>query len=110
VRRSRLAAQHVSKNTEFDIHWQDLEEILHLLRDRPSGTLVRLSKTRAMFAKRACRKSTIIGEPLNEMTTGSPIPIPHHMSPGFFVLMGQADYCIWEPWNNHGTARMGGRR
>lgn len=43
----------------------DLEEILYLLRDRPSGTLVRSSKTRAMFAMRACRKSTMVGAPLN---------------------------------------------
>ncbi|KAH9992158.1 hypothetical protein BJV77DRAFT_1003804 [Russula vinacea] len=62
-RRLRLLTQPVSKNTEFDV--QDLEEILHLLRDRPSGTLVRSSKTRAMFAMRACRKSTMVGAPLN---------------------------------------------
>lgn len=43
----------------------DLEEILYLLRDRPSGTVVRSSKTRAMFAMRACRKSTMVGAPLN---------------------------------------------
>jgi hypothetical protein len=36
-----------------------------LLRDRPSGTLVRSSKTRSMFAMRACRKSTMVGAPLN---------------------------------------------
>ena len=36
-----------------------------MLRDRPSGTLVRSSKTRAMFAMRACRKSTMVGAPLN---------------------------------------------
>ncbi|KAH9970937.1 hypothetical protein BJV74DRAFT_879810 [Russula compacta] len=50
-RQLKFLAQPVSKNTEFDI--QDLEEILHLLRDRPSGTLVRSSKTRA------CRRSTM---------------------------------------------------
>lgn len=60
----------------------DLEEILHLLRDRPSGTLVRSSKTRAMFAMRACRKSTMVGAPLNvkQMTTVS--------FPAFFTRHG----------------------
>ena len=43
----------------------DLEEILYLLRDRPSGTVVRSSKTRAMFAMRACRMSTMVGASLN---------------------------------------------
>ena len=38
---------------------------MHLFRDRPSGTLVRSSKTRAMFAMRACRKSIMVGAPLN---------------------------------------------
>jgi DNA mismatch repair ATPase MutL len=47
----------------------DLEEIIHLMRDRPSGQVVRCSKLRAMFAMRACRKSVMIGMPLN----------PHHM-------------------------------
>ena len=46
----------------FDV---DLEEIIHLLRDRPSGQVVRCSKVRAMFAMRACRKSVMIGMPLN---------------------------------------------
>ena len=99
-RRLMLVAQPVSKNTEFDSQGAsrvlrgasndvlnltfiiDLEEILHLLRDRPAGTLVRSSKTRAMFAMRACRKSTMVGEPLNakQMTTvspSSPDPAPH---------------------------------
>jgi hypothetical protein len=33
-----------------------------------------------MFAMRACRKSTMVGEPLNakQMTTVSPIPSPRH--------------------------------
>ncbi len=53
-------------------------EILHLLRDRPAGTLVRSSKTTASFAMRACRKSTMVSEPLNakQMATVSPIPGP----------------------------------
>jgi DNA mismatch repair protein PMS2 len=35
------------------------------MRDRPSGQIVRCSKVRAMFAMRACRKSVMIGMPLN---------------------------------------------
>jgi len=89
-RRLKLLAQPVSKKTEFDV--QDLEEILHLLRDRPSGTLVRSSKTRAMFAMRACRKSTMVGAPLNakQMTT-----IIRHMG------------TMEQPWNcPHGRPTM----
>ena len=51
-----------SRVLTFDV---DLEEIIHLLRDRPSGQVVRCSKVRAMFAMRACRKSVMIGMPLN---------------------------------------------
>ncbi len=118
-RRLRLLAQPVSKNTEFDVQGKDsqfspacqisllpdidlawgawvigdadLEEILHLLRDRPSGTLVRSSKTRAMFAMRACRKSTMVGAPLNakQMRTVSfffvfLLLVPLHISHPFF--------------------------
>ncbi|KAH9961814.1 hypothetical protein BC827DRAFT_1202133 [Russula dissimulans] len=89
-RRLKLLAQPVSKKTEFDV--QDLEEILHLLRDRPSGTLVRSSKTRAMFAMRACRKSTMVGAPLNakQMTA-----IIRHMG------------TMEQPWNcPHGRPTM----
>ena len=45
----------------------DLEELLHLMRDRPAGQkMVRCSKVRAMFAIRACRKSVMIGMPLTQ--------------------------------------------
>lgn len=43
----------------------DLEELLHLMQDRPAGRMVRCSKARAMFAMRACRKSVMIGMSLN---------------------------------------------
>ncbi|KAG6812580.1 hypothetical protein H0H92_002048 [Tricholoma furcatifolium] len=64
-----LVAQPVSKSTIFDM--KDLEELIHLMRDRPSGQMVRCSKARAMFAMRACRKSVMVGMPLNkqQMTT-----------------------------------------
>jgi DNA mismatch repair protein PMS2 len=110
-RRLKLIAQPVNKNTEFDVQGKilyaqyrytgltcggghgnvDLEEILHLLRDRPFGTLVRSTKTRAMFAMRACRKSTMVGDPLNakQMTTVSlnPPPFFTRHSPCFFLFL-----------------------
>lgn len=103
-RRLKLVAQPVSKQTEFGIQGKhrfscqrlypnidygiiDLEEILHLLRDRPSGSLVRSSKMRAMFAMRACRKSTMVGAPLNvkQMTTVS-TPLLHTSQPLYFFF------------------------
>jgi len=63
-----------------------------------------------MVAMRACRKSTMVGEPLNakQMTTVSPIPSPRHMSRGaivpfflcfyvFPVLTHQLDYSVLDP-------------
>jgi DNA mismatch repair ATPase MutL len=43
----------------------DFEELVFLLSDRP-GEMVRCSKTRAMFASRACRKSVMIGDSLGK--------------------------------------------
>ncbi|EGN97539.1 hypothetical protein SERLA73DRAFT_56795 [Serpula lacrymans var. lacrymans S7.3] len=88
--RLQLLAQPVSKNTQFDI--KDLEELIHLLQDRPAGTMVRCSKARAMFAMRACRKSIMVGMPLthNQMTS-----VVRHM--------GTMD----QPWNcPHGRPTM----
>ncbi|KAG6857450.1 hypothetical protein H0H87_003517 [Tephrocybe sp. NHM501043] len=62
--RLQLTAQPVSKSTVFDM--KDLEELIHLMRDRPTGQMVRCSKARAMFAMRACRKSVMVGMPLNK--------------------------------------------
>jgi DNA mismatch repair protein PMS2 len=91
--RLKLVAQPVSKNTVFDMTGQymsswnwytqtrsilmtlflsffnariDLEELLHLMHDRPVGQMVRCSKARSMFASRACRKSVMIGMPLTK--------------------------------------------
>jgi DNA mismatch repair protein PMS2 len=36
------------------------------MQDRPSGTMVRCSKARAMFAMRACRRSVMIGKALDK--------------------------------------------
>ncbi|KAG6918010.1 hypothetical protein DXG01_017020 [Tephrocybe rancida] len=88
--RLRLTAQPVSKSTVFDM--KDLEELIHLMRDCPTGQMVRCSKARAMFAMRACRKSVMVGKPLNkqQMTT-----VVNHM--------GTMD----QPWNcPHGRPTM----
>jgi DNA mismatch repair protein PMS2 len=88
--RLHLVAQPVSKDTVFDM--KDLEELIHLMHDRPVGTMVRCSKARAMFAMRACRKSVMIGKALsaNRMTS-----IVQHMS------------TMDQPWNcPHGRPTM----
>lgn len=88
--RLHLVAQPVSKDTVFDM--KDLAELIHLMHDRPVGTMVRCSKARAMFAMRACRKSVMIGKALsaNRMTS-----IVQHMS------------TMDQPWNcPHGRPTM----
>jgi len=86
----KLVAQPVSKDTTFDM--KDLEELLHLMQDRPSGQMVRCSKARAMFAMRACRKSVMVGMPLTKSQMTSVI---QHM--------GTMD----QPWNcPHGRPTM----
>ncbi|KAJ7641827.1 MutL C terminal dimerization domain-containing protein [Roridomyces roridus] len=85
-----LTAQPISKSTVFDM--KDLEELIHLMHDRPAGEMVRCSKARAMFASRACRKSVMVGMPLNrsQMTA-----VVRHM--------GTMD----QPWNcPHGRPTM----
>ncbi|KAF8435426.1 MutL C terminal dimerization domain-containing protein [Boletus edulis BED1] len=62
--RVQLVAQPMSKDTVFDI--KDLEELIHLMQDRPKGTMVRCSKARAMFAMRACRRSVMVGKALDK--------------------------------------------
>lgn len=42
----------------------DLAELLHLLQENPNTKMLRPTKTRAMFASRACRKSVMIGTAL----------------------------------------------
>ncbi|KAF9496861.1 DNA mismatch repair protein MutL [Pleurotus eryngii] len=89
-RRLQLIAQPVSKDTIFGV--KDLEELIQLMHDHPAGQMVRPSKTRAMFAMRACRKSVMVGMPLTkrQMTT-----VVHHM--------GTMDL----PWNcPHGRPTM----
>ncbi|GAA5974445.1 hypothetical protein JCM11641_003218 [Rhodosporidiobolus odoratus] len=62
--RVKLLAQPVSKETIFGPG--DFEELLDLIANRSSEReIVRPTKTRRMFASRACRKSVMIGKALN---------------------------------------------
>ncbi|KAJ6632243.1 hypothetical protein B0H10DRAFT_1976681 [Mycena sp. CBHHK59/15] len=89
-RRLLLTAQPVSKSTVFDT--KDLEELIHLMRDRSSGQMVRCSKARAMFAMRACRKSVMVGMPLTKSQMTAVV-----------CHMGTMD----QPWNcPHGRPTM----
>lgn len=88
--RLKLTAQPISKSIIFDM--KDLEELIHLIRDRPTGQMVRCSKARAMFAMRACRKSVMVGMPLNRQQM---LTVVQHMG------------TIDQPWNcPHGRPTM----
>ncbi|KIJ62452.1 hypothetical protein HYDPIDRAFT_94326 [Hydnomerulius pinastri MD-312] len=88
--RLHLIAQPMSKDTVFDM--KDLEELIHLMQDRPTGTMVRCSKARAMFAMRACRRSVMVGKALDKS----------HMT-AIVRHMGTMD----QPWNcPHGRPTM----
>lgn len=88
--RLSLVGQPVSKSVTFNM--KDLEEILSLMHDRPTGQMVRCSKVRAMFASRACRKSVMIGDSLNRQQM---VKILQNMS------------TIEQPWNcPHGRPTM----
>ncbi|KAJ7590681.1 DNA mismatch repair protein [Mycena floridula] len=88
--RLKLVAQPVSKSTTFDM--KDLEELIHLMHDHPTGRMVRCSKARAMFAMRACRKSVMVGMPL---TQGQMTSVVQHMG------------TMEQPWNcPHGRPTM----
>ncbi|KIL56445.1 hypothetical protein M378DRAFT_89291 [Amanita muscaria Koide BX008] len=88
--RLQVTAFPISKSTEFGM--KDLEELIDLMRDQPSGRMVRCSKARSMFAMRACRKSVMIGMPLNQSQMTS---VVQHM--------GTMD----QPWNcPHGRPTM----
>ncbi|KAM0750910.1 DNA mismatch repair protein MutL [Meredithblackwellia eburnea MCA 4105] len=62
--RVKLLAQPVSKDTTFGV--DDLEELLDLIESSAAGEVVRPTKTRKMFASRACRKSVMIGKALTK--------------------------------------------
>uniref|UniRef100_E1BA65 Mismatch repair endonuclease PMS2 n=1 Tax=Bos taurus TaxID=9913 RepID=E1BA65_BOVIN len=79
----------IAKNWTFGP--QDIDELLFMLSDSP-GVMCRPSRVRQMFASRACRKSVMIGTPLN--TSEMKKLITH---------MGEMDH----PWNcPHGRPTM----
>ena len=92
--RIKLLSLPLSKEVTFEI--RDLEELIHLLGEWPSGsassTVPRPSKVRKMFAMRACRSSIMIGRTLSR----------RQMS-GVLANMGTID----KPWNcPHGRPTM----
>ncbi|KAJ4468014.1 hypothetical protein C8R41DRAFT_702273, partial [Lentinula lateritia] len=89
-RKLRLIAQPVSKSAVPDT--RDLEELIKLLHNHPTGQMVRCSKVRAMFAMQASCMSSMIGMPLNRSQTST-----------ILTHMGTID----QPWNcPHGRPMM----
>ncbi|XP_030368943.1 mismatch repair endonuclease PMS2 [Scaptodrosophila lebanonensis] len=90
TKKVRLLGKPYSKNWEFGK--EDIDELIFMLQDAPEGTVCRPSRVRAMFASRACRKSVMIGKPLNKATMRTLI---NHMGE------------IEQPWNcPHGRPTM----
>ncbi|OAD72207.1 hypothetical protein PHYBLDRAFT_101035, partial [Phycomyces blakesleeanus NRRL 1555(-)] len=87
--RIRIIAQPMNKSVLFD--QQGMIELIYLLDDRP-GEMVRCSRTRKIFASRACRSSVMIGDSL---TKKKMIKIVQNMG------------TISQPWNcPHGRPTM----
>jgi DNA mismatch repair protein PMS2 len=63
TQRIKLISRPYSKNYEFGR--EDIEEMTHLLHNSSANSICRPSRIRAMLASRACRKSVMIGTPLD---------------------------------------------
>ncbi|KAM3423777.1 hypothetical protein BST61_g1181 [Cercospora zeina] len=90
--RCRLLTLPMSKEKTFDL--SDLEELLHLLSERPAGSseVPRPKKVQRMLAMRACRSSIMVGKTL---TVGQMSKVVMHM--------GEME----KPWNcPHGRPTM----
>lgn len=90
--RCQLVSLPLSRETTFSL--PDLEELLALLAEQPSGSIAvpRPSKVRKMFAMRACRSSIMIGKTLTMQQMGK---VVRHL--------GELD----KPWNcPHGRPTM----
>jgi DNA mismatch repair protein PMS2 len=88
--RCQVVSLPLSRETTFSL--SDLEELLSLLSEHPSGSAPRPSKVRKMFAMRACRSSIMIGRTLTHKQMGK---VVKHM--------GEID----KPWNcPHGRPTM----
>ena len=89
-RRCQVVALPLSRETTFSL--EDLDELLALLAEAPSGSVPRPSKVRKMFAMRACRSSIMIGRTLTHKQMGK---VLKHL--------GELD----KPWNcPHGRPTM----
>lgn len=62
----KLISLPYSKSTVFNE--SDIHELISLVQEDPSNKHVKCSKTRAMFAMRACRSSIMVGQPLTVAT------------------------------------------
>jgi DNA mismatch repair protein PMS2 len=88
--RCQLVSLPLSRETTFSL--TDLDELLALLSEHPSGSVPRPSKVRKMFAMRACRSSIMIGKTLTQQQMGK---VVKHL--------GELD----KPWNcPHGRPTM----
>jgi DNA mismatch repair protein PMS2 len=88
--RCQLVSLPLSRETTFSL--SDLEELISLLSDHPSGSIPRPTKVRKMFAMRACRSSIMIGTSLSPQKMERAV---RHM--------GEID----KPWNcPHGRPTM----
>lgn len=88
--RCQLVSLPLSRETTFSL--KDLDELLALLSEHPSGTVPRPSRVRKMFAMRACRSSIMIGKTLTQQQMGK---VVKHL--------GELD----KPWNcPHGRPTM----
>lgn len=82
TQRIQLISRPYSKNCEFGR--EDIEEMTHLLHDNSTNCICRPSRIRAMLASRACRKSVMIGTPLDRKAMMK-----------LLIHMGEMDH----PWN-----------
>lgn len=90
TKRIKLLGKPFSQRWEFGK--DDIDELIFMLKDAPKGTICRPSRIRAMFASRACRKSVMIGDILNQSAMRK---LLNHM--------GEID----QPWNcPHGRPTM----
>ncbi len=84
------------------------------MHDHPAGQMVRPSKTRAMFAMRACRKSVMVGMPLTkrQMTTVCSILTSIHVQTHSTVLniLRNRLSSPWARWTYHGTVLTGAQQ
>jgi len=83
TQRIKLISRPYSKNHEFGR--EDIEEMTHLIHESSANCICRPSRIRAMLASRACRKSVMIGTPLDRKAMMN-----------LLVHMGQIEE---NPWN-----------